>query len=102
MHTYLLTCYKTCTHPVLGGYLDIWLVGKMLVKRVPIWCRIKFHCFYNFADETTVNQVFPLHLIRMKDIMEEEIQKRVITIAKQNQDRWRKRVEFNLLLQKKI
>jgi hypothetical protein len=35
----------------LGGYLDIWLVGKMLVKRVPIWCRIKFHCFYNFADE---------------------------------------------------
>ena len=36
---------------------------------------------------TTVNQVFPLHLIRMKDIMEQEIQKRVITIAKQNQDR---------------
>ena len=36
---------------------------------------------------TTANQVFPLHLIRMKDIMEQEIQKRVITIAKQNQDR---------------
>ena len=36
---------------------------------------------------TTVNQVFPLHLIRMKDIMEQEIQKRVITITKQNQDR---------------
>ena len=36
---------------------------------------------------TTVNQVFPLHLIRRKDIMEQEIQKRVITITKQNQDR---------------
>ena len=35
---------------------------------------------------TTVNQVFPLRLIRMKDIMKQEIQKRVITITKQNQD----------------
>ena len=35
---------------------------------------------------TTVNQVFPLHLKR-NDIMEQEIQQRVITITKQNQDR---------------
>ena len=35
LDTYLfLTCHKADTHLVWGGYLDIWLVGKMPVKRV--------------------------------------------------------------------
>ena len=103
LHTYLLTCYKTGTHPVLGGYLDIWLVGKMLVKRVPIWCRIKFHCFYNFADEYYGESGVSATSYKDEGHYGTRNTKKGYNNRKtESEIEWRKRVEFNPLLQKKI